>query len=183
MAPSRAAGPRRRPRSPIAAPCPRSPAMKACAACVACGILIGALPAERTGQLLYAAQVALSALPRDPKPVRIPWPPTPYLKPHCNGSNYSKFHKSISLSDLILDRCGLKSWQNPAKPNGIPKGKAGRRGESAPLPRTRAAPAADRQLLKRRRAATSCERTLPKTSLRDANARLRYHCIQSPVTR
>ena len=37
-------------------------------ACAAYGITIGAIPAERGGQLLYAAQVALNALPRDPKP-------------------------------------------------------------------------------------------------------------------
>jgi hypothetical protein len=33
-------------------------------ACVAYGMLIDAIPADRSGQLLYAAQVALSALPR-----------------------------------------------------------------------------------------------------------------------
>jgi hypothetical protein len=33
-------------------------------ACVAYGALIDAIPPERTGQLLYAAQVALSMLPR-----------------------------------------------------------------------------------------------------------------------
>lgn len=36
-------------------------------ACTAHGILIGAIPAEQSGQLLYAAQVALNALPREPK--------------------------------------------------------------------------------------------------------------------
>ena len=33
--------------------------------CAAFGILIGAIPAERSGQVLYAAQVALAALPSD----------------------------------------------------------------------------------------------------------------------
>jgi hypothetical protein len=37
-------------------------------ACVAHGILIDAVPQERAGQLLYAAQVALSALARNPHP-------------------------------------------------------------------------------------------------------------------
>jgi hypothetical protein len=37
-------------------------------ACVAYGILIDAVPRERSGQLLYAAQVALSALARNPHP-------------------------------------------------------------------------------------------------------------------
>jgi hypothetical protein len=36
-------------------------------ACVAYGILIDAVPKERGGQLLYAAQVALSALARTPQ--------------------------------------------------------------------------------------------------------------------
>lgn len=36
-------------------------------ACAAHGILIGAIPADRGGQLLYAAQVALGALARAPK--------------------------------------------------------------------------------------------------------------------
>jgi hypothetical protein len=35
-------------------------------ACVAYGILIDAIPSERTGQLLYAAQTAVSLLPRIP---------------------------------------------------------------------------------------------------------------------
>ncbi len=35
-------------------------------ACVAYGILIDAIPSERTGQLLYAAQTALALLPRIP---------------------------------------------------------------------------------------------------------------------
>jgi hypothetical protein len=42
-------------------------------ACAAYGILIGAIPSDRSGQLLYAAQVALSALPR--KPPDTPLPP------------------------------------------------------------------------------------------------------------
>jgi hypothetical protein len=35
-------------------------------ACVAYGVLIDAIPAERTGQLLYPAQTALALLPRIP---------------------------------------------------------------------------------------------------------------------
>ncbi|MGA7342889.1 MAG: hypothetical protein WBE72_10320 [Terracidiphilus sp.] len=35
-------------------------------ACIADGVLIDAIPSERTGQLLYAAQTALSLLPRSP---------------------------------------------------------------------------------------------------------------------
>ncbi len=37
-------------------------------ACTAHGILIGAIPPERSGHLLYAAQVALATLHREPKP-------------------------------------------------------------------------------------------------------------------
>jgi hypothetical protein len=37
-------------------------------ACLACGILIGAITADSSGQLLYAAQIALSALSHAPKP-------------------------------------------------------------------------------------------------------------------
>lgn len=37
-------------------------------ACAAHGILIGAIPPEKSGQLLYAAQVALAALQYEPKP-------------------------------------------------------------------------------------------------------------------
>jgi len=39
-------------------------------ACVAHGILIEAIPAERAGQLLYAAQVALGLIQRTPKPLK-----------------------------------------------------------------------------------------------------------------
>jgi hypothetical protein len=39
-------------------------------ACTAYGIAIGAIPAERGGQLLYAAQVALNALPRELTPAK-----------------------------------------------------------------------------------------------------------------
>lgn len=39
-------------------------------ACAAHGILIGAIPADRGGQTLYAAQVALNALHFEPKPPR-----------------------------------------------------------------------------------------------------------------
>jgi hypothetical protein len=37
-------------------------------ACTAHGILIGAIPPEQSGRLLYAAQVALATLQREPKP-------------------------------------------------------------------------------------------------------------------
>jgi hypothetical protein len=37
-------------------------------ACTAHGILIGAIPPQQSGQLLYAAQVALGSLQREPKP-------------------------------------------------------------------------------------------------------------------
>jgi len=37
-------------------------------ACTAHGILIGAIPAQKSGRLLYAAQVALSTLHYEPKP-------------------------------------------------------------------------------------------------------------------
>jgi hypothetical protein len=37
-------------------------------ACTAHGILVGAIQRERSGQLLYAAQVALGALRSEPKP-------------------------------------------------------------------------------------------------------------------
>jgi hypothetical protein len=37
-------------------------------ACAAHGILIGAIPPEKSGQLLYAAQVALATLQFEPKP-------------------------------------------------------------------------------------------------------------------
>lgn len=36
-------------------------------ACIAHGIAIGAVPPEKTGQLLYAAQVAISSLSQQPK--------------------------------------------------------------------------------------------------------------------
>jgi hypothetical protein len=37
-------------------------------ACTAHGILMGAIPQEQSGHLLYAAQVALATLHREPKP-------------------------------------------------------------------------------------------------------------------
>ena len=37
-------------------------------ACTAHGILMGAIPQEQSGHLLYAAQVALATLQREPKP-------------------------------------------------------------------------------------------------------------------
>ncbi len=43
-------------------------------ACIAYGVLIDAIPAERTGQLLYAAQTALALLPASPSPDRRPAP-------------------------------------------------------------------------------------------------------------
>jgi hypothetical protein len=36
-------------------------------ACTAHGILIGAIPAEISGRLIYAAQIALNSLPHDPE--------------------------------------------------------------------------------------------------------------------
>lgn len=36
-------------------------------ACLAHGILIGAIPAEISGRLIYAAQIALNSLPHDPE--------------------------------------------------------------------------------------------------------------------
>jgi hypothetical protein len=53
-------------------------------ACLAHGILIGAIPASKSGQLLYAAQVALSTVhrePRPPKPRPAKCPPLPPLTP------------------------------------------------------------------------------------------------------
>ncbi len=41
-------------------------------ACAAHGILIGAIPPEKSGQLLYAAQVAVSTLQFEPKPAKPP---------------------------------------------------------------------------------------------------------------
>lgn len=50
-------------------------------ACVAHGILIGAIQREKSSQLLYAAQVALGTIPREPRPPREPFrhnhPPPP----------------------------------------------------------------------------------------------------------
>ena len=37
-------------------------------ACTAHGILVGAIPPEQSGRVLYAAQVALATLHREPKP-------------------------------------------------------------------------------------------------------------------
>jgi len=37
-------------------------------ACTAHGILVGAIPPEQSGRVLYAAQVALATLQREPKP-------------------------------------------------------------------------------------------------------------------
>jgi hypothetical protein len=39
-------------------------------ACVAYGILIEAIKPDRAGQLLYAAQVAVTSIPRPPKPAK-----------------------------------------------------------------------------------------------------------------
>jgi hypothetical protein len=44
-------------------------------ACAAYGILIEAIPPDRAGQLLYAAQVALSVILRTPKTAPTPPPP------------------------------------------------------------------------------------------------------------
>lgn len=40
--------------------------------CAAHGILIGAIPPDKSGQLLYAAQVALAAVHCEPKPPKTP---------------------------------------------------------------------------------------------------------------
>jgi len=48
--------------------------------CVAHGVLIRAIDEDVSGRLLYAAQVAISALPRQPrpaKPLKTAYPPTP----------------------------------------------------------------------------------------------------------
>jgi hypothetical protein len=42
-------------------------------ACAAHGILIDAIPSERTGQLLYAAQIALAVVQSERKPVKSVW--------------------------------------------------------------------------------------------------------------
>jgi hypothetical protein len=42
-------------------------------ACAAHGILIGAIPAERTGQLLYAAQIALAVVQSQRKSIKSIW--------------------------------------------------------------------------------------------------------------
>ncbi|HEX4031755.1 MAG TPA: hypothetical protein VHX20_15405 [Terracidiphilus sp.] len=40
-------------------------------ACVAYGMLVDAISADRSGQLLYAAQIALNTLPRAPQPANL----------------------------------------------------------------------------------------------------------------
>jgi hypothetical protein len=51
-------------------------------ACVAHGILFGAIQREKSTQLLYAAQVALGTIPREPRPLRpVPTQPTPTPPP------------------------------------------------------------------------------------------------------
>jgi hypothetical protein len=63
-------------------------------ACTAHGILIGAIPAERSGQLLYAAQVALSfhqfqaKASKEPKKRRTP-PPPPKKQPRSEPESDS----------------------------------------------------------------------------------------------
>lgn len=52
-------------------------------ACVAEGILLDAIPEKTSTKLIYAAQVALGALPREPKPRKITKKRTP---PHPRGA-------------------------------------------------------------------------------------------------
>ncbi len=55
-------------------------------ACVAYGILIAAIPQDRAGQLLYAAQVAVTSAPRTPKAAQPAQPsPLPPPPPHENA--------------------------------------------------------------------------------------------------
>lgn len=58
-------------------------------ACVAHGVLIEAIPEKRAGHLLYAAQVALATLQREPKPPASgpQWPAAP--PPPCQNSHSS----------------------------------------------------------------------------------------------
>ncbi len=60
-------------------------------ACVAHGILIGAIHREKSSQLIYAAQVALSSIQREPKPPKTPQnnqtlPPSPQNVALSEGS-------------------------------------------------------------------------------------------------
>jgi hypothetical protein len=56
-------------------------------ACVAHGILIGAIQREKSSQLLYAAQVALGTIPREPRPLRtVPAQPPPTPLPQNTAS-------------------------------------------------------------------------------------------------
>ena len=50
-------------------------------ACTAHGVLIGAISPQRSGQLLYAAQIALSALQAQPKATPTPGPRKAPLQP------------------------------------------------------------------------------------------------------
>jgi hypothetical protein len=49
-------------------------------ACVAYGMLVDAISADRSGQLLYAAQIALNTLPRAPQPANLACAPHTPLK-------------------------------------------------------------------------------------------------------
>ncbi len=49
-------------------------------ACAAHGMLIGAIPHQNGTQLLYAAQVALAAIRREPRPARPPGRPKKFTK-------------------------------------------------------------------------------------------------------
>lgn len=68
-------------------------------ACIAHGILIGAIKPEISGQLLYAAQIALNTLPHEPRQFKQPKqpkeclndaiiPPTPSQKALPSGSDF-----------------------------------------------------------------------------------------------
>jgi len=48
--------------------------------CTAHGMLIGAIPHQNGTQLLYAAQVALAAIRREPRPARPPGRPKKFTK-------------------------------------------------------------------------------------------------------
>ncbi len=70
-------------------------------ACVAHGILIGAIPADRSGQLLYAAQVAISSLSHQPTPHKASptLPPHPPSRKKPAANSHSRIITSIESID------------------------------------------------------------------------------------
>ncbi len=62
-------------------------------ACVAEGVLLEAIPESASGKLIYAAQAALGALPREPKPTKKTKKRTP---PHPRGA------KKVNSEDSVL---------------------------------------------------------------------------------